>query len=460
MHAKYCIIGAGPTGLAAGYGLSRLGEDDFLILERDARIGGHAAGAKDAAGFVWDTEPLPLAGRYRTVTRILDELLGTDAPELVREAWIRAGGAWVPHPFQRNLRYLPARQRLDCVRGLLPFYCEQARPANFEQWLTLTFGAGIRDLYLGPQMRKRWGVGLEELDWRWAEERVTAPDLERLMETLILEQDDLDHGPHARFRTPAYGGTAELFRRMAKRLRERILIGQEVVRVDPLGKVVHVRGSDAVTYERILSTMPLPELVGMVDDAPEPVRRAAGELRHVSALSVGVGVHGGRRGTAHWMEFPQDNCPFFRVSHLHNFAAARTPGHEDRALLAEVAWCGQAPGDVASMTEEVLTGLENVSLLPVGSRESVAGLWQSRREYAAPLPGLEREAALATVQPYLDSLGVFSRGLFGGWRHEAADLDQCIMQGVQWARRMAHDEPETVYAPCGAPRCQDGPLAL
>lgn len=461
MHVTYCIIGAGPTGLAAGYGLSRLGEDDFLILERDSRIGGHAAGAKDTAGFVWDYSPLPLSGRYKTFTRILDDLLGHDAPQVFREAWIRAGGAWVPFPFQRNLRYLPSFQRLECVLGLLPGQSEEAPPQNLGQWFLQAFGPGISELFLAPHAQKQWGVPLNELAWEWARERIVPAELARVLETIFLEKDDTGHGPHAQFRTPAFGGTAELFRRMAKRLRERILIGQDVVRIDSVAKTVHVRGAEPMTYDHLLSTMPLTRLVGEVlDGPPEPVRRAASGLRHTSALAVGLGVRGGRRGTAHWMYFPQDNCPFHRVTHLHNFASTRTPGHEDRALLAEVAWCGAAPAAPEALISDVLAGLENVSLLPAGSRESVISQWHTLREYAAPLPDLGRDAALRTVQPYLETLGICSRGLFGGWRHETGDLEQCVMQGIEWARHMVHGEPETVYTSTESVHCQPEPPAL
>lgn len=450
MHATYCIIGAGPAGIGAGWGLSRLGEDDFLILEREARIGGRAIGEKDAAGFTWEPEPRALCGRHKTFIRLVDDLLGADAPQAPREAWVRAGGAWVPQPFQRNLRYLPAHQRLECLRGLLGATLARdeaaPEPDNLALWLERTYGPGIARLYLAPLAAKRRGVPPEDLDWRWAPGRFIPADLDALLEALILERDDTDHGPDATVRTPAFGGTVELLRRMAKRLRERILIGQDVVRVDPLARVVHLRGGQTVGYAHLLSTMPLDRLVGAVLDAPpEPVLRAGATLRHTSALAVGVGVRGGRQGTAHWMDFPQDNCPFHRVTHLHNLAPARVPEPGTRALLAEVAWCGPRPAPVEAMVQDVLAGLENVSLLPGGARAEVAALWHAERPWAAPLPDLARDAALRTILPYLEAQGIFSRGLMGGWRHEAGDLDQCVMQGIEWARRVIHGEPETVY---------------
>lgn len=445
MHATYCIIGAGPTGLGAGYGLSRLGEDDFLILERDSHIGGRAHTVKDGAGFSWDAAPLPLSTRYKTVARIVDDLLGADATEHVREAWTRAGGAWVPHPFQRNLRYLPPHQRLDCMRGLLASAFAEVPADDCAQWVRARLGDGVAELFLLPWLEKAWGVSPERLSTAWAEAVIPRSDLEGQLECLILERDDTAHGPHATFRTPDYGGTAELFRRMAKRMRDRILIGQDVTGVDLVGRTVRVRGGQDVSFDRLLSTIPLDTLVRDVLEAPpEPVLRAAGSLARTSALSVGVGVRGGRGGSAHWMDFPQDNCPFHRVTHLHNFAASRTPGPGDHALLAEVAWCGERPAPAGDMVEQVLDGLANVALLP-GGRDAVLSVWTAQRPFAAPLPDTARDAALRTIHPYLESAGAASRGLAGGWKADAGALDQCVMQGIEWARRVVYDEEETVF---------------
>jgi UDP-galactopyranose mutase len=457
VNATYCIIGAGAAGIGAGHGLSRLGEDDFLILEREVRIGGRAAAEKDASGFLWEPEPRPLCERFKTFTRLVDDLLGPDAPRTPRSAWVRAGGAWVPQPFQRNLRYLPALQRLECLRGLLGAALTRAgdpggaaQPETLARWLELTYGPGIARLYLAPQQAKALGAPCEELDWRWAAQCLAPADLDALLETLILERDDTGHGPDAVVRTPAFGGSGELLRRMSKRLRERILIGQEVVRVDPVARVAHLRGGGEVGYAHLFSTMPLDQLVGAVlDDPPEAVRRAGAALRHASALAVGVGLRAPRprpgQDSAHWMEFPQDNCPFHRVTHLHNFAPGRVPEAGARALLAELSWRGPRPEPVEAMIRSVLEGLENVSLLAPGGRDEVAALWHAERSRAVPLPDLGRDAALRTIMPYLEAQGIASRGLLGGWRHEVGELDQCVMQGIEWARRVVHGEPETVY---------------
>jgi len=50
----------------------------------------------------------------------------------------------------------------------------------------------------------------------------------------------------------------------------------------------------------------------------------------------------------------------------------------------------------------------------------------------APIPSLERDAALDAIHPFLESRHVYSRGRFGAWRHEVGDMDHAVTQGVEW----------------------------
>jgi hypothetical protein len=67
------------------------------------------------------------------------------------------------------------------------------------------------------------------------------------------------------------------------------------------------------------------------------------------------------------------------------------------------------------------------------------------REYAYPVPTLERDQALAVIQPRLEALKIYSRGRFGGWKYEVGNMDHSVMQGVEWAQRMLEAGQETTY---------------
>ena len=51
---RIVIIGAGPTGLAAGYRLRELGHTNFVILESRDKVGGLASSETSPNGFIYD----------------------------------------------------------------------------------------------------------------------------------------------------------------------------------------------------------------------------------------------------------------------------------------------------------------------------------------------------------------------------------------------------------------------
>lgn len=68
-RSKYCIIGAGLSGLAAGYALHKSGESNFLILESRDRIGGRILTENGVDyGATW------FQNHHDTVSKYIDEL--------------------------------------------------------------------------------------------------------------------------------------------------------------------------------------------------------------------------------------------------------------------------------------------------------------------------------------------------------------------------------------------------
>lgn len=452
MRTTHLIIGAGPTGLGAGWRLKELGVNDFLILERSPHVGGLAASFRDKAGFTWDVGGHVVFSHYEYFDRLLDSLLGGECLEHQREAWIRIAGTWAPYPFQNNIRRLPPRERWRCVQGLLRAReaAPGGKPANFREWILRVFGEGIAELFMLPYNFKVWATPAERMDFGWIGERVSVIDLERVLKNLVLELDDVSWGPNNTFKFPLYGGTGEIFRRLGKRLSENILIGQELVRLDTLAKTATVRNGETIAYETLLNTGPLDRLVlDQIVSPPDALRLAAGELTHNGVWIGGVGVRGEVPDSKCWMYFPESNCPFYRVTNFHNYSPKNVP-HQDRedryrAFMTEVSFSQHKPEDLDGLMDRAIDGLVAASLLAPEDVAGVVSRWERRVEYGYPVPCLARDRALKTIQPWLESQGVYSRGRFGGWKYEVGNMDHSVMQGVEWADLLVRGQAEKTY---------------
>jgi UDP-galactopyranose mutase len=286
---------------------------------------------------------------------------------------------------------------------------------------------------------------------RWIGERVSVVDVARVLENILLSKDDVSWGPNRTFAFPLTGGTGEIYRRLAARFADRVLLGQQTVAVDMATKTVRTAAGLTVTYDRLLTTMPLDRFVADVAAGlPDAVREAALMLKHNGALIAGIGIDGHRPDSKCWMYFPESDCPFYRVTNFHNYSYNNTPAPDGatprcRALMTELSFSGYKPENEADHVDRAVDGLAAAGMLETGERERVVSTWQARLDYAYPIPCLSRDGALAVIQPALEALDIYSRGRFGGFKYEVGNMDHSVMQGAEWADRVVMGTPEATY---------------
>lgn len=440
---KYVIIGAGPTGLGAAHRLLELGERDFVILERNAHAGGLAASFRDSAGFTWDIGGHVVFSRYEYFNRLLDDLLGEERLEHQRIARVRMADTWVPYPFQNNIRHLPKDLVWECVQGLLQDRSPEL--ATFRDWILYVFGPGIARLFMLPYNFKVWATPAELMQYSWIGERVSVVDLEGVLKNLILGLDDSGWGPNNTFRFPLHGGTGDIFNRLAARVHGHLRLNASVVRVDVERKCVELSDGQHVEWECLLNTGPLDRLVrDWIRPASDVLHHAAEGLEHNSVFVSGVGVEGVRPDPTCWMYFPESNCPFYRVTNFHNYSPNNVarPGRQ-MGFMSEVSSSRHKPEHLGSMQERVIGGLQATTLMRPD--DAIVSTWEMSVEYGYPVPTLGRDSALAVLQPWLEERRVYSRGRFGGWKYEVANMDHSVMQGVEWAERMVLGREERTY---------------
>src|SRR5882762_5355427 len=75
---KIVIIGAGPTGLGAGYRLKEQGYKNFQMYDRLPHIGGLASSFTDSAGFTWDIGGHVMFSHYKYYDQCFEKLMGDE----------------------------------------------------------------------------------------------------------------------------------------------------------------------------------------------------------------------------------------------------------------------------------------------------------------------------------------------------------------------------------------------
>jgi protoporphyrinogen oxidase len=433
------ILGAGPCGLGAAYHLNKLGHADWQLFEMSDHLGGLSASFRDEKGFTWDVGGHVLFSHYDYFDKAFSEALGNDYYEHQRESWVRMLQKWVPYPFQNNVRFLPDKALKECVDGLRNLRGDPSDSCNFREWMDSVFGRGIVKYFMEPYNRKVWGVPLETMSKEWIAERVSVVDLARIEQNIAEKRDDLSWGPNNTFKFPRAGGTGAIYEGIARDFRERIHLNHEIVAVDLEAKKATFSNGDSAPYDILINTTPLDTFVKNCTATPSQVRESTDDLVHNSGLIVGLGFEGMRRDSKCWMYFPESDAPFYRVTNFHNYSPYNVPNGDINnyfSLMCETTYSPYKQEDKKTIIDATIQGLINSGMLEENQRERIVSRYLIDIPYSYPVPTLNRDRALGTIQPFLESKGIYSRGRFGAWKYEVGNMDHSFMQGVEVVERI------------------------
>lgn len=444
------ILGAGPTGLGAAYRLCERGETGFEIYERAGRVGGLATSFEDAKGYTWDVSGHIIFSGYPYFNAFLEKMLGKDGIRRIdRESWIKFEDRYVRYPFQNHLSSLPEEAMLECLVGLVESQTiDRDRGfSNFEEWMLAKFGAGVTKHFMRPYNFKVWSTPAQRMGFYWIADRVAVVDWKKALET-TLRPKVTEWGPNATFGYPATRGTVGLWLAVLPYIGDRVRFRKRAACVDEEKREVRFTDGTVRAYDRLLTTLPLDALVARLAHAPAPVREASKKLLFNRLFSVGIGLKRPSPSTKNWIYFPNPETPFYRMTYLSNYSPDIVPGGDTSrycSLLTETTYSRFRPPPKGDFVQAVLDGLVAEGILESSDLRFVDSTYLIHAGHAYPIPSVDRNEALDTIQSYLESKEIYSRGRFGSWKYEIGNQDHSLMQGVELVDRWLDGTEEKVF---------------
>ena len=446
--SRIVIVGAGPTGLGSAWRLHELGHRNWALYESANHPGGLASSVVDAQGFTWDLGGHVLFSHYKYFDDAMDTALGDAWIEHVREAWVWIRDRWIPYPFQNNIWRLPNDELIACVNGLLDLQgAPRERPQSFRDWLLASFGTGLCDTFMLPYNRKVWAYDPSRLGVGWMGERVATIDLKRILANVVLRRDDVSWGPNSTFRFPRSGGTGAIWKAVSARLpAEKQHFNHTVAAVDVARKQITFADGKAVSYDALISTMPLDHLLRSIPGRAD-LAGAAAQFVYSSSHIVGIGMAGAPPAdlaTKCWIYFPEDAVPFYRATVFSNYSPNNVPtGSPHWSLMAEVSESPDKPVRHESLVADVIEGFLKCGFI---DPSAIVTSWHRRLDHGYPTPWLGRDHLLDPIEKTLRAESVLSRGRFGAWKYEVSNQDHSFMQGVEAAESILSGADEPTFA--------------
>lgn len=420
------IIGAGLSGLSAAY---HMGSGNKL-LERESEVGGLCRSVT-TKGYTFDLAPHIFFTGSQYVNGLVNELLNGDLIKQRRRAYIYLLSTYVEYPFEVNLHGLPQGVIDECIEGARNR--PDIQPRNFMEWIRATMGEGVARHYMVPYNEKIWKYPLKEMSIDWVAGRVPAPSVEEMVKG-AQGKVEREYGPNAYFQYPRVGGIGAIPTAFAKRVTD-ISLNSNVHEIRHNGKrldVLYTRNGEPKRLEadRVLSSVPLPELVKMIKSTPEEVIRASERLVSNSLACFNIGVDRETISDKHWLYFPEKEYIFNRISFPMNLSPETTPKGKSN-IVVEVTYRGAKP-DPEETKAKVREGLIHTGILRENDKLEVFDALDFK--YAYVIYDLQHKGNVNLIQAYLESLRVSSMGRFGEW--EYLNMDKAILSG----KRAAEEE--------------------
>ena len=424
VRTPVAILGAGLTGLSAAIELTERSVP-HRIFEKLAAPGGHVITVEDN-GFRFDRTGHLLHLKTDALRAQVLDWIGPDYLKVERRSVIWSNGVYTRYPFQANTFGLPPEVAYECLHGFVAahFAQDKPEPKNFEEFCLTHFGAGISRHFMVPYNSRLWGVHPREITSDWCQRFVPLPRLEDVLAGAV-GLNDRELGYNTNFIYPRLGIGA-LTAGMARRVPE-LELERSPRRID-LARRRLIFDREEVDFDVLLSSIPLPTLLGLIVELPDAVRAAAQKLRcsHLDYLDVALRRKSGR--DFHCAYVPEAKYPFYRVGHYSHFSPDLAPPGK-ASLYVELA--DRSRPDLTELLPRVASGLMEMGIIE--APEEIEFARARRIDFAYVIFDHEYFAALAVIRPFLEQARILSSGRYGDWNYSA--MEDAILFGKSAAAR-------------------------
>jgi UDP-galactopyranose mutase len=419
------VIGAGPAGLSLAYHL----QGNTLVLEKEDRVGGlcrsfyQHGGMFDIGGHSFHT---PFPDVYELVGKIMQGRMD----EFLRDARVFTRGMLIPYPFQKNFEQITDPKVVEeCLAGLQKAQ-KTLTAQNYEEYILQRFGEGIAGHFMLPYNRKLWGPDLKRLSADWSAERVAGAKGENeKFHTSGGKRTPLQSDTHVAY--PSRGGFVEIYKRMAEFVPS-VKCDQTVLRIDPVEQFVETSSGEQVAWDRLVSTMPIPELLKVIQGVPQDLLELSSQLEYLP-LRVELILVGRQMPDApHRVYVADPAIPPHKIAFNHT-SSRYLNGLPNHAIMAEVSVIQGKIVDYSTILPRTVDALIEMGLLK--SHGEV--VWNDAIEikYGYPVYTHNRKNIVTKIKQYLQSIHIHTLGRFGEW--EYINSDHCIWKGMQLAQHLS-----------------------
>lgn len=419
---KIIILGAGISGLGAAYSCKQRSRKS-IIIEKDNTYGG-LCGNFTIQGYRFDRFVHFSFAKEREVLDIFNESAGNIITHIPNPYNIYKR-RWIKHPAQNNLYPLVEEEKQLIIKDFLNrSQADMSKVNNYEDWLRIQYGDYFAEHFPMVYTKKYWMTDAKDLETKWVGNRLYQPSLEEVIQGSKTSKTPVTYYAKE-MRYPKKGGFKSFFSNLIDG--QDIRYNQKVVSIDSNKRQVKIQNGDIYNYDQLISSLPLPEVIKMLDNVPDAVISAAKKLKATSGYQISIGLTTKNIPPyLWWYVYDEDILPA-RVYSPSLKSSDNVP--EGCSSLQMELYCEEGEytrdeiynGSVAKLLEMGIINNDDIKFVDIRFEKYAnvifyPNIYESRK----------------IVRDYLSSLAIKTIGRFGEWDYLWSD--QSLLSGLNFFR--------------------------
>lgn len=273
------VLGAGIAGL--GYLYNFKNRENICVYEKSDRPGGLCKSfvinefTFDSAIHLSFTESDIVRGIFDKTEYIKHEPIAFNFYE----------GKYIKHPIINNLYSFTPIQKCKYIESFLKRNkCQKIK--NYENWLSGSYGNAIKEDFYDKYTLKYWRMESKALSTTWIGQRLQNPDIHKLLMGSFSNKSETDYYAKE-MRYPMQGGYEAFLKPLIKE--KNIICNKEVIAINPVRKKILFKDNECIGYDKLVSSLPICNIIDMIKDVPSDVASAAKNLKYTKISLVSIG---------------------------------------------------------------------------------------------------------------------------------------------------------------------------
>jgi UDP-galactopyranose mutase len=405
-----------------GYGVSGLGFADYfknklVIYEKNKNAGGHAKSHK-IGNFYFDEGAHighAKSNFFKKKFYQKNNLIKIVNPNVI--SFYK--GKKVGYPINISLNKLNFKTKLKIIFDYFFLIFKKNVIKNFKDWCEFNFGNTLYANFYKPYTLKYWRTNPSKIDYKnWANKRIVPRKIFKSILSIFLNIKNKEIAYNI-FYYPKKGGFYSLFKK--KFNRHKAKYKKKIEKINLNEKFILIN-KKKVFYDKLYSTIPLPEYLKLIKKIPLNIKNELNKLKYTSTICINFSVKKKTNINFHWCYFYDKEIDGSRMSILSNIVNDKSDYYYGQI---EVFRRNDEKINVNLIKKNTIKFL--TKFFKVNSEKDFKFISTEVYKYSYPVPLLGTNIQI--IHSWLKLNNIIPFGLYGNWKYMWTD--ESYMNGKQ-----------------------------